>query len=316
MATMTIVAQVVWTGLATSTYYVLFAVAFALVLKVMKIWNFAQAGLMAVAFYTMFWAFNGLVLPVSLAIALGLAVTIGVALALERYGFQTLRRRQSSSMTFFIFTLIFSEFAAYLLTLLFGTEPLTLFPSIMSPVSVVAGIAVSRWDLTAVGVTLVLTASLYTFLRFSRQGQFLVAVSDNSDLAELYGISTRRSFAVGMAAAALFITAGMYLFGSKLAVHPNLPLGIMLFAVTATILGGIGNVFGAALAAVLLNLLQSLSVLVLPSRWQGLMLYLFLFLIILFLPRGLSLPRRRRALGVRSADDLGSGGQTGEAQAG
>ena len=40
----TIILQILWTSLATSTYYVLFAVAFALVLKVTRLFNFAQAG--------------------------------------------------------------------------------------------------------------------------------------------------------------------------------------------------------------------------------------------------------------------------------
>ena len=46
------VAQILWTSLATSSYYVMFAVAFALVLKVNGVFNFAQAGLMTIAFYT------------------------------------------------------------------------------------------------------------------------------------------------------------------------------------------------------------------------------------------------------------------------
>ena len=48
----TIILQILWTSLATSSYYVLFAVAFALVLKVTGLFNFAQAAIMTVAFYT------------------------------------------------------------------------------------------------------------------------------------------------------------------------------------------------------------------------------------------------------------------------
>ena len=45
-----ILLQILWTGIAMSSYYVLLTVAFALTLKVEKLWNFAQAGLMGVAF--------------------------------------------------------------------------------------------------------------------------------------------------------------------------------------------------------------------------------------------------------------------------
>jgi branched-subunit amino acid ABC-type transport system permease component len=68
----------------------------------------------------------------------------------------------------------------------------------------------------------------------------------------------------------------------------------MLFAVAATIIGGIGNVAGAAIAAVILGVIQNASILVISSEWQGFLLYVFLFLAIIFFPNGLRLPQRRR----------------------
>ena len=53
-----ILLQILWTGIAMSSYFVLFTVAFALTLKVEKLWNFAQAGLMGIAFYAMFYTLN------------------------------------------------------------------------------------------------------------------------------------------------------------------------------------------------------------------------------------------------------------------
>ena len=281
-----ILAQILWTGLATSSYMVLFTVAFALVLKVLKLWNFAQAGMMAIAFYAMYAAVNRLGWPVAAAVALGLALTLAATLAFEVWGLRTLRARRSSSLLFFIFTLVCSEFAAYALTLAFGTEPVPLFPEILSPVRLIGQIAVSDWDLLAVALTAALCAALAAYLRFTRDGQFLVAVSDNADLAELYGISAKRAYLIAFAIATVFVCAGMYLYGSRTAMIPTAPLQLMLFAVIATLLGGMGSVLGGAAAAVGLSLLQSYSILVIPSQWQGLILYVFLFVTILFFPNG------------------------------
>lgn len=282
-----VLAQILWTGLATSSYMVLFTIAFALVLKVLKLWNFAQAGMMAIAFYAMYAAVNQLGWPTAAAVAFGLVVTLAATLAFEVFGLRTLRARRSSSLLFFIFTLVCSEFAAYALTLAFGTEPVPLFPEILSPVRVVGQIAVSDWDLLAVGVTLALGIALALYLRLSRDGQFLVAVSDNAELAELYGISAKRAYLVAFSIATVFVCAGMYLYGSRTAVIPTAPLQLMLFAVIASLLGGMGSVLGGATAAVGLSLLQSYSILVIPSQWQGLILYVFLFVTILFFPGGL-----------------------------
>jgi branched-subunit amino acid ABC-type transport system permease component len=284
----TVLVQIFWTGVATSSYIVLFTIAFALVLKVVKLWNFAQAGMMAVAFYAMYAAVNRFDWPAPAAVAFGLAVTLAVSHGLEVFGFRTLRARRSSTLMFFIFTLVVSEFAAFFLTLLFGTEPAPLFQQILSPVHIVANIAITEWDLLAVALTVVLGIALALFFRHTQDGQAMVAVADNAALAELYGINAKRAYAVTFALATVFVVAGMYLYGTRNAVIPTAPLNLMLFAVIATLLGGMGNVFGAAFAAVGLSLIQSYSILVIPSAWQSLIVYGFLFITILFFPRGIA----------------------------
>lgn len=297
MATIVLI-QILWTGIATASYAVLFAIAFALVLKVVRLWNFAQAGMMGIAFFAMYAAINRFGWPLPAALVFSFAVTAATTLVLEVFGFRILRARHSSALMFFIFTLVCSEFAAYALTLLFGTEPVALYAQTMSPVHMVGEIAVTEWDLMGVATALSLLCALWFYLRFTRDGQFLIAVADNAALAELYGISAARAYIIAFVIATIFICAGMALFGTRSPVAPTTPIQLMLSAVIATLLGGIGNVFGAAVAAVALALLQSYSVLVIPSAWQNLILYGALFVTILFFPRGVrlgdALARRRR----------------------
>lgn len=292
MFNLTTVAQILWTSLATSSYYMMFAVAFALVLKVNGVFNFAQAGLMTIAFYTAHGMVAGLGAGGALAFTAALGATMGGAWVLETFGFATLRRNSASPMFVFIFTIVASEFIAYFAMLLFGTWPKTIFPQLFWPVTLVGDIAVSAWDLPAIASSLCMLVSLGLFLRFTRWGQFMVAVSDNANLAELYGINRRSVYMLTMLIAAMFITTGMFLYGTRAQVQPLTSLELMLFAALATILGGIGRIGGAALAAVLLGIVQNSSILVIPSEWQGFLLYVFLFVTIIFFPRGIRLPPR------------------------
>jgi branched-subunit amino acid ABC-type transport system permease component len=288
-----ILLQILWTGIAMSSYFVLFTVAFALTLKVEKLWNFAQAGLMGIAFYTMFWTLNAAHWPAWAGIVASVLLTAGVTVGVEVWAIDVLRRRHSSGLIFFIFTLIFSQFVAFLLTLLFGTEPETIFPSVMSSVRIVGGIAVSDWDLQAVGLTLGMLIALYLLIRFTRDGQFMVAVSDNEKLAEIYGISAMRAYILSGVISALLIVAGVGLYGTRAGVTPDVPVGLILTAVIATLIGGLGRVFSAAIGAVGLALLQSFSILFIASKWQGMLLYGVLFFALLLFPRGVPAWRRR-----------------------
>jgi branched-subunit amino acid ABC-type transport system permease component len=292
MFNLTTVAQILWTSLATSSYYVMFAVAFALVLKVNSVFNFAQAGLMTIAFYTAHAVVAGFALPGAAAFIVALAATMASAWALERFGFATLRRNHASPMFVFIFTIVASEFVAYLAMLLFGTWPKTIFPQLFWPVRLVGDIAISAWDPPAIGAMLLMLLGLWLFLRFTRWGQFMVAVADNASLAELYGINRRQVYMLTMLIAAMFMAAGMFLYGTRAQVQPLTSLEMMLFATVATILGGIGRIWGAALAAVLLGIVQNSSILVIPSEWQGFLLYVVLFVTIIFFPQGIAMPAR------------------------
>lgn len=288
------IAQILWTSFTTSSYFVLFALAFALILKVNRIFNFAQAALMTVAFYTGYSFVSLLGLSGAIGFLATIVATVLAAILLEVTGFRSLRNRQASPLFLFIFTLIVSEFVAYLAMLVFGTWPATIFPSLFWPVSLVGNVVVSDWDSLAVTSAVLATAALFAFLRFSTAGQFMLAVADNPDLAEVYGIEKNQVYLVAMVAAAILVGIGMFLYGTRAQVQPTTSIDLMLFAVAATIIGGIGNLWGAAITAVVLGIIQNGSVLFIPSEWQGFLLYVFLFVAVVFFPNGIRLPERRR----------------------
>jgi branched-subunit amino acid ABC-type transport system permease component len=119
-----------------------------------------------------------------------------------------------------------------------------------------------------------------------------------------------------MLIAGAFVGLGMFLYGTRAQVLPQTGLSLMLFAIAATIIGGIGNIAGAAIAAVILGIIQNASILFISSEWQGFLLYIFLFLAIVFFPNGLRLPRRRGRFGTATRDiPLGRDAPPAESQA-
>lgn len=306
-----ILLQILWTSLATSSYFVLFTLAFALVLKVNRIFNFAQAATMTVAFYAAYTLVSRAHLPGWAGLLAALAAALVLSLVLEVLGFRALRRRRASTIFVFIFTLIISELVSYLAMLVYGTWPATIFPSLFWPVHIVGGIAISQWDIPALGATIATVVALFLFLRFSRIGQSMIAVADNPDLAEFYGIGKDRVYLVTMLVAGLITGLAMFLYGTRAQVEPASALDLLLFAIAATIIGGIGNLWGAAITAVVLGLCENGSILFIPSAWQGFLLYAFLFLAIVFFPRGVRLPERKHLARSTPTPSLGSEEPTG-----
>ena len=129
----------------------------------------------------------------------------------------------------------------------------------------------------------------------------MLAVADNADLAELYGIQKNKILMLSMLIAGVIVAIGMFLYGSRAQVQAAAATELMLFAVAATILGGIGNLWGAVIAAIILGIVQNSSILFIPSAWQGFLLFAFLFFAIVLFPSGFRLPERSKGLKRQAA---------------
>lgn len=300
-----VIAQILWTSFATASYFVLSALAFAIILKVNRIFNFAQAAVMTVAFYSAYTVVGLSGLPGWAGFLAALLASLVLSAALEIIGFRVLRRRRASTMFVFIFTLMISELVAYFAMLAYGTWPATIFPSLFWPARLVGPIAVSGWDVPAIATTLAACLALYAFLRLTRSGQFMVAVADNPDLAELYGIAKDRVYLFSLLIAGALSTIAMFLYGTRAQVQPTTSIDLLLFAIAASVIGGIGNIWGAAATALVLALLQNASVLFIPSEWQGFLLYIVLFLAIVFFPQGVHFRKFSRIVAVLKPRDSG-----------
>jgi branched-chain amino acid transport system permease protein len=289
MLSMPILLQLIWSGLATASFSCLFAVAFALVLKVNHVWNFAQAAMIVVSYAAALLCSRELGWPIGAALAGAIVVGTCFSLLVERFGFAVLRGRRSPMLTFFIFALTLSELCIFSAEAVFGTTPTTLRDALVTPIHLIGGVAVSDWDVAALATTAILLALLAGFLRLTRHGQHLVAVADSPALAQLYGIDAASSFRLAMALAGVLVAAGTVLLGTKAATVPATALQQFLtVSVVATILAGIGRVFGAGLAALLLGVAQALSILFIAARWQPLLTDALMVIAVLVFPNGVT----------------------------
>ena len=296
----TVFLQIAWSSVAGASFYILVAVAFALYLKVTTYWNFAQAAQIGIAFYLLYALVRVLGWPEWAALIATFFVVAIFGLALEIWGFRVLRRRNSPHLTYFIFTFMVAQFFGFLLMLLGGTEPRSLVASLFMPGSLVIGVSVTPWDIEAIAATLLILAAIAFLLTRTALGERILAVSDNRQLAELYGISAERIYLLTSTVCSLPLVVAVWLFGTRTTFLPTTGLDLLLIATVASILGGVGSVIGAAVAALAISLMRGFSIFVVPSIWENALVYFALILAVVFLPRGFggvwtSLVARRRA---------------------
>ena len=141
-------------------------------------------------------------------------------------------------------------------------------------------------------VTIIAAAIIYIllerFIKLSRMGKAIRAVSQNEDAAKLMGVNLNRvitmTFLVGGlatgAAAFFYVTVFEY---TKF----NIGFTMGLAAFTAAVLGGIGNIRGAFLGGLTLGLLETYASAVLGTQWKAVTVFIVLVSVLLFKPNGL-----------------------------
>ncbi len=295
---MTELLQQVLNGLALGSIYALIALGYTMVYGVLRFINFAHSEVF------MAGAFSGYFLAriAPGGVAGGLTVLVGamvicalLGVLIEKLAYRPLRGR--STLTALITAIGISLLLQNLGQRFFGANPRS-FPALF-PVRQFefAGIVVSSTQLMVFVVTLVLLFALRYIVLHTRVGTAMRAVSYNQTAASLMGINNDRiisfTFALGSAMAA----AGGILYASN---YPSIDplMGTLpgLKAFVAAVLGGIGNIAGAAIGGLVIGLVETSVVGMGGSTYRDAVAFAVLILILLLRPTGL--------LGTRHAEKV------------
>jgi branched-chain amino acid transport system permease protein len=129
-------------------------------------------------------------------------------------------------------------------------------------------------------------AALFAVLRYTRYGQALRATIQHREAARLVGVDTDRIAAVGFGIGLATAAVGGAVLALITTFFPAAHWGWIARLMAIIVVGGLGSVSGAALAAVLLGIIESLVLVTLDATWAALVFYAFLFLTLVFRPQG------------------------------
>ena len=128
---------------------------------------------------------------------------------------------------------------------------------------------------------------LSTFLRNSRYGMAIRAVSQQMDAAQLMGIPTRQIFLIVMMVSAALAGLAGVLLSSIFYLSPTAGFNPMIKALVVTIFGGLGSVKGTIWAAYIIGLLEAFLIVYMGASWALPGLFLFMIVVLIIRPTGL-----------------------------
>jgi branched-chain amino acid transport system permease protein len=279
-------ATVVLGGLMQGGVYAMFAVGLTLIFGVMRIINAAHGEMVMMGAYLTWVAFFYLGVDPLLSLLLTVPITFLFGMLLQRVLLNAVVGQPE--LTGLLVTFGLGLTMIYVAELIFTTDFRTI-PYLPRTVQITDTIAVGQNKLISFFMALVISVSVYVFLRISRLGKAIRATALNAEVAMVCGINVGRIYLITTGIAVALAVAGGALVSIQFGFNPETGIVYTLQAFAIVILGGRGNYVGAFIGGFMLAVLESLVSLMVPNgtAMVELAAYGLLIAVLLIRPSGL-----------------------------
>ncbi|MBQ2989063.1 MAG: branched-chain amino acid ABC transporter permease [Clostridia bacterium] len=277
-------------GFSLGGIYAMIALGYTMVYGIAKMLNFAHGDIIMVGGYVIyvFMLFSNPILAIAMAVLF--CILLGVLI--EKIAYKPLRG--ASPLAVLITAIGVSYLLQSLAQIVFGSANKMVVVYDFGAVKFL-GANVQISSLLTLGVAVVVMAALTLFVKYTRLGRAMIAVSEDRGAAQLMGINVNRiitvTFAIGSALAAL---AGLFYLFKAPSISSTLGAMPGIKAFTAAVIGGIGSIPGAMLGGLLLGIVESVSYkITVIAPYTDAIEFSILILILLVRPTGFLGKKRR-----------------------
>ena len=261
------------------------AAGLTLIFGIMGVVNLAHGSFYMLGAY-LAWSLSAQLGSLTLAILGGAVLSVAFGLALEWLLFRHFYHRDHLDQVLLTFGLIyiFEE----LRSIFWGDDVhgVQIPDALSNSIPLTENLSYPVYRLFMSGVCITLAIGLYLLISKTRLGMKIRAGASNRDMAESLGINIKLIYAVvfalgvGLAAVAGMIAAPIA------SVYPNMGSQVLIMCFVVVVIGGIGSVRGALVAALLVGLVDTFGKVLLPSM-AGMLIYMLMAGVLLFKPEGL-----------------------------
>ncbi|MFA7302561.1 MAG: branched-chain amino acid ABC transporter permease [Candidatus Paceibacterota bacterium] len=284
---MDILPQLIVNSVIAGAIYMMVALGFNLIYGTVKFFDIGYGALITVGAYSVFFCYKSLGLDLSLSIALGVLIAGGVGYLINHFIYKKLRDRKASGMVLLVASLGVLTVLQAIIAMLFTSQFQTLSVGGESRVYVIAGAVITQVQAIILATGLLIMVLLGLLIKYTLFGKAVNAVADDEEVAKIVGINTNKIigsvFFIGSMIAGL---AGIFI-GFDTGMEPTMGMSLLLKGVIASIIGGIGNIYGGVLGAFLLGFVENFGIWKISGEWKDAIAFVVLIVFLLFRPQGI-----------------------------
>lgn len=285
---MEIVPQLFANSIIASAIYMMIALGFNLIFSTVKFFELGYGALTAVGGYTAFYFSQKIGIHIIPSILLGVLFAGILGFLINKLIYEKLSKKKASTMVLLVASLgVLTAIPAFIAILF--TSQFQSFTRVLGEVKVyeILGGVITQIQVIILVLGFVVMVGLAVLLKMTRLGKAIRAIGDDKEVSAIVGINTSKIIGyVFFISSAIAGLAGI-LFGLDTGIEPTMGLPLILKGIVASIIGGIGNVYGGVIGAFILGFAENFGIWLIPGEWKEAITFVILILFLLFRPQGL-----------------------------
>lgn len=273
-------------ALATGALFGLLGLSFGLIYSTTQILHFAHGSVYVCGAYLFYAIYAVADWPLIPAAAVAIAGASLLGFAMMRFFYEPMIRRGTSGAVVMIASLGLFIVIENLVVLAFGNDSCVMSKGPVQQGLAFGNIYVTPLQLTTLAVALIVFAVVFVLITRSKLGRGLRAIADNSNVAEIVGINVKFLRYAVFAIGSMVLAIAAVLSGLDIGVSPGMGLSVVLIATVAAIIGGASNMFAGIAGGFLVGAIQSMGILWIDPRWQNLLIFSALIIVLVVRPTG------------------------------
>ncbi len=283
---MDVLIQIIASGLTLGAMYAVATIGLSLVYGSLNMLNMAHGAILTLGGYICYAVIVHAGLHPALALLAAAFVCALVGLLIYFSAALPLLRAENFETNIFIATIGIGSVLENLMLKGFGPYPIPQ-PLAVDGQVVIGNVHIPLQNVFILGVTVVLMLAVAILLQRTSAGRAIRATSMNREAAQLMGVRVGRVYAQVLALSGALAAVSGVMISSIATLTPVMGGDPMLKAFIVCVVAGLGNVYGAVIAAIALGLLEAATQYVLGVRWSFATLLLLVILVLIWRPYGL-----------------------------
>lgn len=277
--------QLLVNGFIAGSMYSLIAISFFLIYKSCRFFHFAHAVVFTSgAYFTLI--FKNLGCNLFFAIFISVICSSFIGCMMDIFIYRSLRQKNATYMILLLTSLGIYISLQNVISMIFGDEIKSIRSWEVREGINFLGARITPIQILIIGINMGAIILIWTWVKYTKLGKVMRAVSNDPDLANISGIYIDGVILLTFAIGSAFAGISGILSAFETDITPTMGMNALMIGVVAVIIGGVGSIPGVVLGAFLIGFSQNLGVWKISSQWQDAIAFIILFVFLLFKPEG------------------------------